>query len=190
MDPTGKKFISLFLVFSLFALSIDLYAKKRGMKLIIIKTDGIYIPGELITVKEESLLLLDSETGADVSINIWNVRAIEIKGKSKAGKGIGKGSHYGLLIGGGLGVLAGAGFVGGLGSMGADVSSVGETLLTIVIVGAIGGAVGAIIGGSIGGIIGAFSKESEVIRIEGMAEWEIQETLDYLRKKARVRDYK
>ena len=190
MNPIGKKLISLFLVFSLFALSIDLYAKKRGIKLVIIKTDGIYTRGELIAVKEESLLLLDSETGADVSINIWNVKAIEIKGKSKAGKGRGKGAHYGLLIGGGFGVLAGAGTVGLFGSMGADVSDVGGTLLTIVIAGAIFGAVGAIIGGIIGGIIGAFKKEVEVIRIEGMAEWEVRETLDKLRKKARIRDYK
>ena len=40
MNPTGKKFISLFLVFSLMMLSVNLYAKKRrGAKLIITKKD-------------------------------------------------------------------------------------------------------------------------------------------------------
>jgi len=44
-----KKFTALFLVFSLMMLSANLYAKeKRGATLIITKTDGQRIKGELM----------------------------------------------------------------------------------------------------------------------------------------------
>ena len=57
MNPTSKKFISLFLIFSLMMLSTNLYAKeRRGAKLIVTKKDGQQIRGELITVKPNSLL--------------------------------------------------------------------------------------------------------------------------------------
>ena len=70
MNPTGKKFLSLFLVFSLMMLSVNLYAKeRRGAKLIITKKDGQQIEGELITVKPNSLLLLNTE-GKDVPVDL------------------------------------------------------------------------------------------------------------------------
>jgi len=93
-----KKSIALFLVFSLVALSGNLYAKeKRGAKLIITKTDGQQIEGELITVKPNSLLLLDTE-GKDVSIDIADIRIIRI---------VKKGLLCGLLVGGGIGLIEG-----------------------------------------------------------------------------------
>jgi hypothetical protein len=53
---------------------------------------------------------------------------------------------------------------------------------------------GAFIGTSVGGLFGAYIGGSvgrdEKIQIEGMTDSEIQETLDRLRKKARIRDYK
>jgi hypothetical protein len=74
-----KKFISLFLIFSLMMLSANLYAKeRRGAKLIITKKDGHQIEGELITVKPNSLLLLDTE-GKDVSIDIKAIKVIKIR---------------------------------------------------------------------------------------------------------------
>ncbi len=103
MNPTRKKFISLSLVFSLMMLSANLYAKeKRGAKLIVTKTDGQQIRGELITVKLNSLLLLDTE-GKDVSIDIGDIKVIEIEKKSKALLGAG----LGISIGGGSGALGG-----------------------------------------------------------------------------------
>jgi hypothetical protein len=62
MNPKGKKFISLFIIFSLVILSVNLYAKeRRGVKLIVTKKDGQQTEGELITVKPTSLLLLNTE---------------------------------------------------------------------------------------------------------------------------------
>ncbi len=72
-----KKFISLFLVFSILTLSIPLTAKERkGADLIIQKIDGQQVRGEFIAVKENSLLLLDRDTGADVTVDIedrWKI---------------------------------------------------------------------------------------------------------------------
>ena len=133
MNPTGKKFISLFLVFSLVMLSVDLYAKeRRGAKLIITKKDGQQIRGELITVKPNSLLLLNTE-GRDVSIKIEEIKEIVLMKRVNAlggaiagflvggfvgGKisvsGVGpfsekysKKALIGILLGGALGLLAG-----------------------------------------------------------------------------------
>ena len=62
MKVRGKKFVSLFLIFSLLVLSGSLYAKERqGAKLVITKKNGHQIEGELITVKPNSLLLLDTK---------------------------------------------------------------------------------------------------------------------------------
>ena len=49
-----------------------------------------------------------------------------------------------------------------------------------------GGAIGAIFGGTMGTVLGTY----ETIQVEGMTDSETQETLDKLRKKARIRDYK
>lgn len=185
MNPIGKKFVSLFLVFSLMMLSVNLYAKERRRATLIIqrKSDQIKntrlkgtpweeitgVRGELIAVKQDSLLLLDAE-GKDVSIDIADIKVITIVKKSKMLLGAG----LGLLIGGGIGAL-----IGVLGSKGE------EELIAInaPTFGLLGGAVGLLIGGIAGAGAG------KTIQIEGRTNSEIQETLDYLRKKARVRDY-
>ena len=104
MKAKGEKLVSLFLIFSLIMLSANLYAKeRRGATLIITKKDGQQIKGELITVKPNSLLLLDTE-GKDVSVDIADIKVIRIVKKSKVLQGLG----FGLLIGAGLGALNGA----------------------------------------------------------------------------------
>ena len=176
MNPTSKKFISLFLVFSLVLLSGNLYAKKRGAELTIIKKDGHLIRGELIAVKEHSLLLL---AGIDVSIDIEDIKVIEIEKKSK----VGKGALYGLLIGAGLGIMTGL-------ISGDDPPGTWLLPMTAGQKAAIGGAAfGAL--GLLGGVLfGAAAGTDKTIQIEGMTDSEIQEAMDKLRKKARIRDYK
>nr|NIM58563.1 hypothetical protein [Candidatus Aminicenantes bacterium] len=86
MNPKGKKFLALFLIFYLMMLPTSLYAKKRGAKILVTKKDGQQIQGELITVKPNSLLLLDTE-GKDVSVDIADIKVIKIVKKlmEKAG---------------------------------------------------------------------------------------------------------
>jgi small nuclear ribonucleoprotein (snRNP)-like protein len=152
--------------------------KKRGAELIITKKDGQQIEGELITVKPNSLLLLNT-VGKDISVEVEEIKVIEIENKSK----LGKGALYGLLIIGGTGaILCGLAY----GS-----SYEGENDLGVR-AGALRGALyfapaGALIGAMVGLII---TKADETIQIEKMTDSEIQATLDKLRKKARIRDYK
>src|SRR4030042_5400457 len=97
-----NKVLVLGVVFSLLVCSENMMAKeRRGAKLIITKTDGQQITGELIAVKPSSLLLLDSQTGVDMSVEMGEIAVIKIMKKSKAITG----ALGGFLIGGGAGYL-------------------------------------------------------------------------------------
>jgi ribosomal protein L6P/L9E len=189
MNPTSKKFTALLLIFSLMMLSMHLYAKeRRGATLIIqrksdqVKETGLEgtpwetsvitgIRGELITVKPNSLLLLDI-VGKDVSVGIVDIKAITIVKKSKLLLGAG----IGIAVGGGAGVLlAGSGY-----RMSLDAPE------RRIFLGVLGAIVGSLAGGTIGVVVGT----DKTIQIEGMTDSEIEEALDKLRKKARIRDYK
>jgi len=180
MNPTSKKLISLFLIFFLVMLSMNLYAKeRRGAKLIVTKKDGQQIRGELIAVKPNSLLLLDTE-GKDVSVDIKDIEEIVIVKKSK------------LLLGAGIGLLFGAviGALIGL-SEGEDpvVRGVPPPLSVEDKVLGYGFYIG-FSGGSLGGIAGAIAGKDKTIQIEGMPSATIKAYLKELRKKARIRDYR
>ncbi len=173
MNPTSKKFISLFLVFSLVMLSTSLYAKeRRGAELEIWGENGKFIKGELIAVKRNSLLLLES--GIDVTVDIKDVKVIKIIKKSLAG--------VGFLVGGCVGAIIGlASYYAKPEPTGSIIIDPGPGLNTIGC-GIVGGLIGLVIGGAAG--------IDKKIQIEGMTDLEIQKTLDKLRKKARIRDYK
>jgi hypothetical protein len=177
MNLKSKKLLSLFLVFSLVAISCSTVGtprqmrfepkkQKHGTNLVILKKDGRQIRSELIAVKENSLLLLESESGAGVFIDIGDVWMIKIVKKSKFLLRTGQG----LLVGGGVGLLVGNEDQGLKGIL---------AFFSITILGAI-----------IGGMAGVNSGIDKIIQIEGMSDSEIQETLHKLRKKARIRDYK
>ena len=168
-----KKFIALFLVFSILAISSNLYAKeRRGAELIILKKDGQQVGGELIAVKQNSLLLKDSESGADASVDIKDIKKITIVKKSMFWKGV----LYGLLIGGGGGAMWGA----------TNPGTDAEAWVYSLALAAVFGPPGALIGG----IIGVVAGKDKTIQIEGKSDLEIKEVLEKLRTKARIRDYK
>ena len=170
MNPAGKKFISLFLVFSLVMLCVNLYAKeRRGAKLIVTKKDGQQIEGELITVKPSSVFLLDTE-GKDVSIDNADIDLIRVVKKSKA------------LLGAGIGFLIVGSIMLGLLS-GVDEFTLGGPISWALYF-------GVVVGVPVGTLAGVVAGTDKTIQIEGMTDSEIQETLDKLRKKARVRNYK
>jgi len=161
-----KKFIALFLVFSLLALSSNLIAKeRRGATLIIQKKDYKQVSGELIAVKENSLLLKEKESGADVSIDIADIRIIRIV------RGFGSGFRLGAGLGAGMVLLSAA-----------EGSLEGGTSIANV---SIKGLVWSLLFGLIGGGI---SSADKTVQIEGKSDSEIQEILEKLRKKARVRN--
>ena len=89
-----RKTFAVFLVFSVLMLSGSLFAKeKKGASVEIQKKDGQLVQGELISVKENSLLILDSDSGADVTVFIRDISEIRVVKKSK------------VLLGGGVGFL-------------------------------------------------------------------------------------
>jgi hypothetical protein len=181
MMDKSKKFIALFLVFSLMALSVNLYAKeRRGATLIIQRKDGQQIKGELITVKPNSLLILDSESGADISIEVSDIKVITVVKKSRFWKGAGTGA----LIGGGTTLIL---YLLSTPKDSGGSRFFGEGFRTFV--GLLAVILGGGVGGLIGGIIGATTTD-KTIHFEGMTDLEIQEVMDKLRKKARIPNYK
>ncbi len=196
MNPQGKKFVALFLIFSLITINCSTLInlerkrekrKKHGALLIIHKIDGAQIKGELIAVKPNSLLLLDSETGADVSVDYGKIKVITIVKKSKTAKGIG----FGLLIGG----ASGAYFSAKQHKEDLGIFNIvyffcflfpflwfEYDLGSIVL----GGSIGALAGGFIGEAIG----KDKTIQVEGKSDLEKEKVFQRLRSKARIPDFK
>ena len=174
-----KIFLALFLVFSILALFGNLNAKEnKGAELVIQKRYGQKVKGELITVKPKSLLLMDSESGADVSVHINDVSYIKIVKKSDVG--------FGVV----MGILAGAG-TGAIIGFAADKSNefpfgppddAKSQVASFAIIGGLVGALG-------GGLTGALSSRPEKYKIAGQSPEGINSILAYLRSKARVPDY-
>lgn len=169
MKAKGKKFTALVIIISLVTLSGDLFAKKKGADVTIQKTDDQQIHGELIAVKESSLLVMESVTLDDSTVNIRNIKSIAILGKSQFWKGAG----FGFLIGS-LGAMLATAFI--------NAQWMKETPGGVATYGAIGGT----IGGVVGGLVSKGTGVDETIEIEGKSDSEIIEILERLRSKARV----
>ena len=184
MNSKGQKFISLSLIISLLILPTTLTAnERRGANLSIYKTNGSQVKGELIAVKENSLLLKESASGTDVTAVISDIKTIQIVKESQALKWGG----MGLLIGGSCGAVAGMAVrdgVFGVHYFYEDLEDDDSYKYALA-----GGALGGILGVLIGGITGAAAGTDKTIHIEGKSESEIDKTLDELRKKARVPDF-
>ena len=167
-----RKTIAVFLVFSLLCLSGSLYAEKKGAEIVIHKKDGQQAKGELIAVKEDSLLLMENVTGADVSVRVDDIKKVTIVKKSNA------------LIGAGMGllILGGGGAVIGL-AQGGDWLFSAEDMALIY------GAIFGLIGLLAGGIGGAMDGIDKTIQFEGISDPTIRVILIELRKKARITDF-
>jgi hypothetical protein len=163
-----KKFFTLVLIFSLLILRGDLSADVKGAEIVVQKRGGVKVRGELIAVKENSLLLMERESGADVSVDVKLVRTVVIVKKAKLNYGF----FGGLLAGGALG-----------GYFGATMYGPGEEALAVMV-----GALGAVAFASLGGFIFGSASSGETINFYGKSDTEIQDTLKKLRDMARVKD--
>jgi hypothetical protein len=169
-----KKFTAVLLVVSLLAINCTTIkpirkekkwpskANMHGVELIIQKIDGTQVRGELIAVKENSLLLMDRYSGVDMSVAINHIRVVKILKKGKLLPSLGLGfitaGVTSKVLGDTMGNLEGAGYI----------------LLSTFIA-------GTVISYSLIG--------DKTIQIEGKSDSEIQEILSKLRKKARIRNY-
>lgn len=173
MDSKDQKLISHFLIISLLILPMTLTAnERRGADLVINKTDGNQVKGELIAVKRNSLLLKEAESGADWAVGVAEIKTITIVKKSK------------FLLGAGLGLLIG----GGGGAIIGSVTEPEETDSP----GAYKYYYGVFFGGLgllLGAIWGLSAGKDKLIQIDGMPPETIDFYLEDLRKKARVPDF-
>ena len=173
-----KRFIALFLVFSVLLLSANVFAKERnGAELYIEKKDGHHERGELIAVKSNSIILLDRYTGADVTIDIEDIGLIRVERKSLTRKG----AFIGFFLGAGSGVLIAER------EMAKEKKNVFTSYLSplrFVLYGLLFGLAGIFIGAISGKLVSADS----TIKLEGKSDSEIQEILEKLRKKARIKN--
>jgi hypothetical protein len=162
-----KKIMTLIIGISLLFPSGVLFAKERqGAQLVITKTDMTEIKGELIGVKQDSTLILESSSRIGASIDISDIKVIKIV----------KGSNTwtGVLVGLAGGGVMGQDIVKGSGDMGLR---------------PLGGIIGGLVGGLLGGVIGSTIYKYETFQIEGKSQEQIQAFLEKLRTQARFPDY-
>jgi len=88
-----------------FGLFVNIAAKdrKNGAQIVVQTRDGRTIRAELLAVKSDGLILMDSLNAADVTLKTENIRKIVVKKKGGFLEGMG----WGGLIGLGGGVLLG-----------------------------------------------------------------------------------
>jgi hypothetical protein len=164
--------MTLVIAVSLLFPSGVLFAKeKQGVQLEITKTDGTEIKGELIGVKQDSTLILESSSRIGASIDVSEVKIIKIVKGNNAGAGFG----WGLLAGGAVGAVVGSNSKGWWISRGIMIAASALT------VGLGGGLVGLAIGSSI--------HNYETFQIEGKSQEQIKAVLEKLRKMARFSEY-
>jgi hypothetical protein len=169
-----KKFLAVFLAFSILALFGELHSKERkGAELLVHKTNGELVQGELIVVKERSLLLKESETGADVTVGVEELETIRIVKPSKFWQGAGLGFLASSLTLGGIAWATDEEYF-------TDPEGGGPLILMLFF-----GIPGFLLGGIVGAIVGT----DKTIEISGKTGPEIEEALEYLRSRARVPDY-
>jgi hypothetical protein len=158
------KVLVLGLVFSLLICSGNIMAKeRRGAEVVITKTDGQKIKGELIAVKASSLLLLDSRSATDLSVDVNGIRAIRIVRKPQFWL-----AGITFAIGAGLGYDAAKG--DGLSSANSMVD-------------------GVLYGIALGIPTILLSGIDQTIQIEGKSPGEIKAIMEKLSRKARVTDF-
>jgi len=172
-----KKIIALSIVLSMILPPGALFAKaRRGAQIMITKTDGTEIEGELTAIKQNSTLLLESYSGIGESINVSEVKSIKIIKKSKIGLGVG----LGFLIGG-----VGGALIGGLSGEERGFWHRSPEFNAVA-----GGVFCGLLGAGIGAIFGGAAGSDETIYISSRSPYVIAIILERLRSKARFPDYK
>ena len=163
-----KKIAVSFFVLLLVVFSAELFSgERRGADLKIFQRDGSQTTGELIAVRKNSLLLLDSSSAVDVSIDVQDIKNIEIIKKSK--------TVLGLCLGGAVGGVAAYG-----GSYLAWNFEKKETWAVA----------GAVVGMVVGAMIGSALSDPETIRIESVSAEKTRDILMRLQSQARLTERK
>lgn len=173
-----RKILALFGVFLLAAVAPKLTAKeRRGADVVAVTKNAQVVRGELIAVKGQAILVVDSATGGDHAIDISDLNSLSVVIAKKSNPWAA--AAVGCLIGGGIGALVGHEI--GKPDGGLDFS----TPFTVG-----GAALGAITGGGSGYLIAAHKKKKDLYTFEGKSPAEIDQFLASLRLNARVPDFR
>lgn len=153
------------------------YAKERkhGAQVLIQKNDGQTLKGELLAVKEDKLILMDSVSLGGISVSVQDVMSVTIVKKSKFFQGLG----LGFLTGGGTGVLLG--FLSGDDPPGWFSWTAGQKAL-------LGGLALGILGVPIGGIYGAAKGVDEKVYLDEKSPEQVKLVMLKLSSKSRFPD--
>jgi hypothetical protein len=146
--------------------------KKHGSEVIVKKKDGATIKAELLTVKNNEIILMDSFDMTGITLRADEIQKITITKKSSVFKGIG----LGLVIGGGSGALLG--FASGDDDSGWFRWSAGEKA---AMAGLGLGAIGLLTGG----ILGAIKGIDESVELEGRTPEEMKLIMKKLNSRSR-----
>lgn len=167
-----KQIIILIVIF--FSLFGNLSAKdrKKGADIIVQTKEGKSIKGELLTVKSDVIILMDSLNQTGITQKINEITKITIVKKGSFFKGMG----LGLVIGGGSGALLGL-------ASGDD--KPGWFSMTAGQKAAVGGLGLGIISALTGGIIEAIKGIDETVVLEGRTPGEMSRILKKLNSKSR-----
>lgn len=172
-ERIGRELLAVILVLAL--LAPGLAAKeRRGNDVIVTKTDGTAVSGELLAVKGTDLIIMDGTTSAGITVNLADVKAAKVVKHSKFLKGIGMGFLIGAPIGALMGLASGKQNPGWFEYTPAEGALIGVILL---------GGTGMLIGGT----AGALSGIDPNIRIEPPSPTRLAEVASQLRPYARDR---
>jgi hypothetical protein len=179
-----KKIMTLIIGASLIFPSGALFGQRQqGAQLEITKTDGTVIYGELIALKKDSTLLLESSSRIGRSIDVSEVKIIKIVKGSNTGAGV----FLGLLAGEATGAIIGH----SIGLNEPEQNPVGNFFrpLSGALGTVTGGVIGLFAGGLLGGAIGSSIHNYETFKIEGKSQEQINAVLRILRTRARFPEY-
>ena len=152
----------------LLALSAKLIADgRRGADAVVTRKDGQVVKGEIIAVKQDSLVLLGESSKAEISVRIADLDIIKVKTRPGA-------SHV-LIVGAatGLGALA-----GGLLAHSVPFNDHPDKSV----------AIGAAAGLGVGLIVDLLIKTSRTYKLDGLSPEELNRVLGELRSRARLPD--
>jgi len=101
MSKRGDRFILILIVTFLFVLAGSINARqKAGAEVVVQKIEGTKVEGELLKVKENSLVVHQMDSGG-ISIPIAEIAKIRVIKKTKWGKGL----LWGMVAGAGTGAF-------------------------------------------------------------------------------------